>query len=206
MVKANELWAANDDLADACLNHPFVQGIASGALAREKFQVYVAQDAYFLEAFARAYAMACAKSPDREGLSQFRDLLNGVFDELTLHAGYAREWGIDLLPVPMRSTRAYTDFLLATAGLEPVGHIAAAMTPCMRLYAWLGQSLREHVNPESPYREWVETYADEGLEALVQGLETLLERYGGDADRIQTLYRTAMELEFDFFDAAYRAV
>ncbi len=37
-------------------------------LSVECFQIYVAQDAYFLESFARAYALALAKSPDREGV------------------------------------------------------------------------------------------------------------------------------------------
>jgi thiaminase/transcriptional activator TenA len=64
-VTARELWKLNRDLANACLAHSFVQGIASGELSRERFQVYVAQDAYFLEAFARAYALALAKCRDR---------------------------------------------------------------------------------------------------------------------------------------------
>ena len=51
-------------------------------------------------------------------------------------------------------TAAYTNFLLAVAALEPVGHIAAAMTPCMRLYAYLGQQLAAQTKPDSPYREW----------------------------------------------------
>ncbi len=62
-VTAGELWKLNRDTADACLAHPFVRGIGSGDLSRDRFRVYVAQDAYFLEAFARAYALALAKSP-----------------------------------------------------------------------------------------------------------------------------------------------
>ncbi len=67
-MTAKELWQRNRELADACLQHPFVQGIASGQLTRSSFQLYVAQDAYFLEAFARAYALALARCPDREGI------------------------------------------------------------------------------------------------------------------------------------------
>lgn len=205
MKSAQELWADNLHLAQECLDHPFVRGIASGSLARSSFQVYVAQDAFFLEAFARAYALGLAKCPTREGLEVFKDLLNGVFDELKFHESYAAEWDIDLTPEPLPSTRAYTDFLLSTAGLEPVGHIAAAMTPCMRLYAWLGQQLIEHANPEGAYHQWVTTYADDGLESLAQGLEALLEQYGGEPERIAGLYRTAMQLELAFFEAAWRA-
>ncbi len=205
-MTAQELWQRNRDLGDACLKHPFVQGIATGQLARASFQVYVAQDAYFLEAFARAYALALARSPDREGLGVFKDLLVGVFEELALHQSYAERWGISLEPEPLASTRAYTDFLLRTASLEPVGHTAAAMTPCMRLYAWLGQQPVPKLDPDSPYREWVETYSKPDLEALAGRLEALLDRYGGDPARMAELYRRAIELVLAFFQAAWEAV
>ncbi|MFT5391810.1 MAG: thiaminase/transcriptional activator TenA [Gammaproteobacteria bacterium] len=203
MTDAHALWTANTDIATACLNHPFVQGLATGALPRDRFAVYVGQDAFFLEAFTRAYALALAKSPDRQGLVLFRDLLNGVANELTLHRGYAKKWGIDLTPTPLTATSAYTDFLLATAGLETVGYIIAAMTPCMRLYAWLGQSLKADVNPQSLYFEWVETYADPEFESMVCALEAALNRYGGDEARVGMLYRRAMGLELAFFESAW---
>jgi thiaminase (transcriptional activator TenA) len=154
--------------------------------------------------FCRAYALALAKSPDREGLIAFRELLDGAGDELRLHKGYAARWGVDLDRAADPATLAYTDFLLAVAALEPVGHIAAAMTPCMRLYAFLGQQLAAHTKPDSPYREWVETYSSGEFEALARRLEGLLDRYGGDHDRLAVLYHRAMELELRFFDAAGR--
>jgi thiaminase/transcriptional activator TenA len=182
----------------------FVQGIASGELARATFAYYVGQDAVFLDAFCRAYALALAKSPDREGLIAFRGLLDGAVEELRLHESYAARWGVDLHQAADPATSAYADFLLAVAALEPVGHIAAAMTPCMRLYAYLGQQLAAHTKPESPYREWVETYSSAEFEALARRLEVLLDRYEGDHDRLAVLYHQAMELELRFFDAAGR--
>jgi len=181
-----------------------VQGIASGGLAAERFRVYVAQDAYFLEAFARAYAFAMAKSPDREGMLSFKDLLEGVFEELELHKGYAERWGISLECEPLPPTSSYCDFLLSTASIEPVGHTTAAMTPCMRLYSFLGRKLAPKLDPLSPYREWVETYSSLELEASTSRLEGLLDRYGGDPERITWLYRHAMQLELGFFEAAWK--
>ncbi len=202
-MTAKELWQSNRELADACLQHPFVQGIASGQLTRSSFQLYVAQDAYFLEAFARAYALALARCPDREGIGVLKDLLVGVFDELALHRGYAERWGISLEPEPLPSTRGYTDFLLRTASLEPVGHTVAAMTPCMRLYAFLGQQLAQKLDPQSPYREWVETYSSPEVEALAVRLEALLDHYGGEPACLAELYRRAMQLELAFFQAVW---
>ena len=79
------------------------------------------------------------------------------------------------------------------------------MTPCMRLYAFLGGTLaRGEVTPL--YAEWVRTYADPGFEALAATLETLLDRHAADTPAVRAAYRRAMELEFAFFDAALRGV
>ena len=110
------LWQQNTHLAEACLHHPFVRGLADGTLYPEAFRRYVAQDAFFLNAFARAYALAAARSQDGETLISLCELLNGVLRELQLHAGYAKELKIELARVqPYRQVEAYTDFLLATA-------------------------------------------------------------------------------------------
>jgi thiaminase/transcriptional activator TenA len=201
---SESLWHRNRVLVEAALEHPFVRGIASGELAKAAFAYYVEQDAAFLDAFCRAYGLALAKSPDQDGLMGFRELLDATVDELSLHQRYAARWEVDLHPVPEPATSTYTNFLLAVAALEPVGHIAAAMTPCMRLYAYLGQQLAAQTKPDSAYREWVMTYSSEQFEALAQRLEGLLDRYGGDQDRLAVLYHQAMELELRFFDAAVR--
>jgi thiaminase/transcriptional activator TenA len=202
-VIAKQLWEECLPLAEAQLSHPFVQGIATGTLPRERFAAYVAQDAYFLDAFARAYALALAKSPDGETLRAFAELLQGALGELALHAGYAAQWGIDLQPAPTEATLAYTDFLLRVASLEQAGHAAAAMTPCMRLYAFLGRSLASTADPASPYHEWVDTYASPEFDALATRLERLLDRLGGDEAALRSHYRTAMALEHRFWDAAW---
>lgn len=201
---AARLWSASAEVAEVALRHPFVRGLAAGSLPRASFAGYVAQDAYFLEAFARAYALALARSPDRAGLEAFHALIGGALDELCLHAGYAARQGIDMAHVnPEPATLAYTDFLLATASLAVVGEACAALAPCMRLYAFLGQALaREGAGHASnPYREWVETYAAPGFDELARTLELLLDRYADDTPTVHATYRRAMRLELTFFDA-----
>jgi hypothetical protein len=56
----------------------------------------------------------------------------------------------------------------------------------------------------SAYREWVMTYSSAQFEALARRVEGLLDRHGGDHDRLAVLYHQAMELELRFFDAAAR--
>jgi len=200
---ARTLWDENADLAAAALDHPFVRGLGEGTLPRDVFAGYVGQDAFFLDSFARAYALALAHSPDRATLDAFADLLAGVREERRLHATYAQRWDIDRGAVtPGSATLAYTDFLLATAALGGVGLTCAAMTPCMRLYAHLGHSLA--AGASDTYAEWVTTYADPAFEELTRTLERLLDAHADDNTVVHETYRRAMQLEVAFFEAAYR--
>ncbi len=212
MSVADLLWRESEELAAAALAHPFVRGIADGTLARDRYAAYIAQDAVFLEAFARAYALALAHCPDRTGVEAFAALIGGVREELRLHDGVAARWGIDMAKVrPSSATLAYTEFLLATATIADTGTTCAAMTPCMRLYAHLGRSLADTTEPEPPpdpdnpvasYREWIDAYASDEFEQLAATMEGLLDRYVSDPAAVRDVYRRAMRLELAFFDAA----
>lgn len=83
------------------------------------------------------------------------------------------------------ATVKYTDFLLATAsgkieGLKSSGKLATpfektkiaaytlgAMTPCMRLYAFLGKKFKELPDLEEsthPYSKWIDNYSSDGFQ------------------------------------------
>jgi thiaminase/transcriptional activator TenA len=204
MSIAVQLWQANQDLADACLQHPFVQGIGDGTLPKTNFAYYVGQDAFFLEAFARAYSIAAAKVIDWSGFNTFHQLAGGVLQELQLHQRYAQQWGVDLQQVePGAATRRYTDFLLATAWSQEVGITTVAMLPCMKLYAFLGQRLAEGGIPTHTYRDWIQTYSSDEFEPLAQQLAILADQYATPTPLVQSTYRYAMQCELDFFESAW---
>ena len=199
------LWQACETTAIACLQHPFVRGIATGTLPSDRFAYYVGQDAFFLEAFARAYSIAAAKAPDWEGFEIFHNLATGVLAELRLHRGYARDWGIDIDTVePGTVTRRYTDFLTAIAWQREVGVTAAAMAPCMRLYGFLGKELASNGIPQHRYADWIKTYSSGEFQPLVERLESLIDRYAEDSSVVRSAYGYAMECELAFFEAAWQ--
>ncbi|NEO98876.1 MAG: TenA family protein [Symploca sp. SIO2E9] len=204
MTISIDLWQSNQDIAQECLNHPFIQGIANGTLESSKFAYYVAQDVFFLEAFARAYSLAAAKSDDWEGFNTFHALAGGVIEELKLHEAYANSWGVDLQQVePTTATRRYTDFLIATAWGSDTCLIATAMTPCMRLYTFLGQQLARDGIGNHKYAEWIRTYSNQEFEQLVQKLEHLVNRCPQLTASVKSTYRYAILCERDFFQAAW---
>ena len=198
------LWQENQAVAKECLVHPFVRGLGDGSLDPEVFKRYVAQDAFFLQAFFSAYALGAVRAVERRQVVQrLHGLMRGVLDELKLHESYAESLAIDLGNVrPQTATSAYTDFLLRTAWSTEVGEIMAAMTPCMRLYAYLGQELALGNHSQNPYREWIETYSSAEFEALAAELESLLDELAEGTDRVSQAYRYAMRCELDFFSAS----
>lgn len=203
MISKN-LWRNNQYLATACLSHPFVQGIANGTLSKKSFAYYVGQDVFFLRTFARAYSIAAAKSIEWKTFELFHTLAGGVKEELELHQTYATKWGVNLENItPGFATRRYTDFLLGTAWGNNIGAIATAMTPCMRLYAFLGQQLATPEIPEHQYSQWIRTYSTQEFELLAQKLEKVTDRYAENMKEAESTYCYAMLCERDFFQAAW---
>ncbi|KAL1508667.1 hypothetical protein AB1Y20_004763 [Prymnesium parvum] len=200
-------------LAAASLGNGFVRALADGTLPRDNFAGYVAQDKFFLEVFSQAYTLAITKLADSDtvGIESFSVLVKGVLDELKLHSAYAAQWGVDTSDVqPTAECAAYVNFLKHVASEMDVAACAAAMVPCMRLYAFLGQQIQAEARTTSSsagaYQEWVDTYADPGFEELALTLEGLLDRYASGVlaervDELRELYVKAMQLELDFFDA-----
>jgi thiaminase/transcriptional activator TenA len=197
------LWAANVDLAQACLAHPFVRALGDGTLRPDLFRAFIAQDAFFLRAFLKAYALALARSEDRDTIDLFCNLIVGVTEELKLHRVYAAELGIDLSSVvPNAACRGYTDFLFRTAWHTSLAETVASMTPCMRLYAYLGGELVPKCSPRHPYRRWIEAYGGEEFGGLADRVETLLDQVGADTEEVRDRYRYALQCELDFFSGA----
>ena len=197
------LWRSNADLAQSCLAHPFVQALGDGTLKADLFRDYIAQDAFFLRAFAKVYGLALARSSDPEVIGWFSELIGGVQEELKLHRIYAAELGIDLERVaPNAACRAYTDFLVRTALHGTLAETVAALVPCMSLYAYLGKELAPRCGPRHPYRKWIETYSGGEFVQLANQLESALDRVGADAKAIRDAYRYALECELEFFSAS----
>ena len=77
------------------------------------------------------------------------------------------------------------------------------MSPCMRLYAFLGQKLAEGGISEHRYAGWIRTYSSAEFEFLAKQLETLVDRYASGVPVAHSTYRYAMLCEGDFFQAAW---
>ncbi|CAM6124450.1 unnamed protein product [Calypogeia fissa] len=236
---ATRFWMGSQKEAYSALYHPFVVALAGGALHISAFQRYIGQDIYFLAAFAEAYGLAIESTDDREAKSVLQGLKLGVQDELNqVHSSVVSLGEAVTAIQPNAATSAYTDFLLKVArGNDDNGsdlelntgvgandnetaallrrrsraaHTIAAMTPCNKLYAFLGQEIKKALKGDtssSAYAQWIDTYASSEFhstairsEQLVHGLAM---PFPGEIDvaAMERLYRRAMELEVGFFSA-----
>ena len=77
-----------------------------------------------------------------------------------------------------------------------------AMTPCMRLYSWIGKKLSDMIT-NNPYKEWILNYSNESFDNLAKSLEKIIDNYQEpyEINQAKHLYKKAMELELDFFNA-----
>lgn len=196
---SQKLWTANSEMAVASLTHPWVVALGSGALNLTSFTTYIAQDATFLLAFARAYGRVAGKCPHLQCIVKVHGLLGAAIDELRLHASYAPA-------EPLQATTNYVDFLFETSTSNSTAlEVVAAMAPCMSLYAFIGGSFAP-AGDDHPYKDWIDTYSSADFATAAKDVEGLLDMLAADADdqareRAATLYATAMRLEFEFFDA-----
>ena len=202
MLITKKLWENNSDIALLSLKTKFVQGIKTGKLPKKEFKEYVAQDSFFLDSFAKAYKLAIDKSTSERSKEILLKLLQGVKDELVLHETYSENWGINLQEHKIKiSTKKYTDFLEDISLNCSYIYILCAMTPCMRLYAWLGKKLKRDVK-DNPYKEWINTYSDYDFEKLANSLENLIDTNGKlNIQKANNIYKEAMTLEFEFFQS-----
>ncbi len=218
-MRAAHLIERHPEAWHAATHHPFLDAVRDGTLPARAFAAWLTQDYLFVGDLLAAQARLLARAPRPDhgvlagGLvadeaepprrARFFTLLSGALDELEMHDADAARWGVRGEEVrPHRATLTYTDFLLATAALRPVGETCAALTPCMRLYAYLGQALAARgEDVAAPYRAWIETYAHPAFAALAARLESLLDRYVTDSEAARVAYRRAMTLELDFFTA-----
>jgi thiaminase/transcriptional activator TenA len=212
---SGEFREANAPLWDAIMTHPFVRGIGSGRLSRDRFVHYLSQDYVYLTEFSRVLALASAKSSELSDMRYLADLLHATLAvEMDLHRRTCADFGIDRGSLeraePALVTTAYAGMLVRTCYEGTLGDILAALLPCEVGYAEIAESLKRKGLPKNPhYRDWIETYSSpefRGFADWVAGKfdEHSKERSAHDVERWRRLYVTSARFELLFFEMSWR--
>ena len=211
--RAFALWRAASPDWRAYTHHAFVEGLRDGTLPRAAFLHYLAQDYVFLIHFARAWALAAAKSETLAEMQAASATVHALTHiEMPLHLRICAGAGIsaeDLARTPEAAANlAYTRYVLEAGYSGDFLDLMAALAPCVLGYGEIGARLS---GAGGPYADWIATYGGAEYQALCRDTGALIDgalerRLGAEwqaLPRFQTLthrFATATRLEAGFWD------
>lgn len=178
------LLAASRTIWESYLPHPFVQGIADGSLAVDKFRFYLLQDYLYLFDYAKVFAQGVVKSREPEVMRTFAGYVESILGgEMNVHRGYMKRLGITEEQAetvkPSLSNQSYTAYMRAVAAEEGPAEIMAAVLSCALSYEYIAKWIVANY-PDAEehefYGEWVQSYASEGYAEENVRLTDLMER------------------------------
>ena len=196
-------------------DHPFVKAIGDGSLSLDRFSYFMRQDYLFLIDYARAIAIASAKSPDVESMGRWAKMLDETLNsEMALHRSFCADFGITVEELartrPSPATVSYTQHLVATAYSGSIAEIAAAMLPCQWGYDDAGRRLAKNLTAAegSLHARWVQGYNAPGYRDVTAWLREFTDRLAeqtseGERERMATLFEESLRQEWLFWEAAW---
>lgn len=192
--------------------HGFVRQLSAGTLPLAAFRAYLIQDYLFLIHFARAKALAVVKGESLAAMREKAEAVLAVLDETRLHLKYCAGWGLseaDVVAVPEGvGTVSYTRWVLDRGLHGDILDLEIALAPCTVGYGEV--ALRVLADPArkvegNPYQSWIDTYADDGYQALARAaaarIDALGASHGGEARfaRLTADFAEAARLEQRFW-------
>jgi thiaminase/transcriptional activator TenA len=201
-------------------HHAFVEGLRDGALPRAAFLHYLVQDYVFLVHFARAWSLGVVKAETLDEMKVCAGTVDAlVSHEMALHVKTCAAEGIDEATLFAASEAfenlAYTRYVL-DAGLQgDFLDLMAALAPCCFGYGEIGMRLAATAASDTPYGDWIETYADadyqSAMMAVGQMIDAAVTRRLGDNPKnsprwphLRNRFATATRLEIAFWDMGLR--
>lgn len=205
---------------NAYTRHHFVEGLKDGSLPRAAFLYYLQQDYIFLVHFARAWAVAVAKSDTLREMKVAATTVDALVNhEMQLHVDICAREGID--EEQLFSAReapqnlAYTRYVLDCGYSGGFLDLMAALAPCVLGYGEIG--LRLSAESSSPtYQRWIQTYGGSDYQDVCRDVGAMIDeavehRLGPrfiTAPQWTTLcriFQTATELEAGFWGMGLEA-
>jgi thiaminase/transcriptional activator TenA len=200
-------------------NHDFVKGLSDGTLPKASFHYYLIQDYIFLIHFTRAWALAVVKSETLTEMKLAASTVDALINhEMQLHLDTCQKVGISedqlFQAEEAVANLTYTRFVMDAGLSGDFIDLMAALAPCIFGYAEIGLTLAKSAAPNTPYQNWIDTYACDEYQDLCNTLGAMIEqaalsRIGPDpmaSPRWTSLckrFHMATKLEIDFWAMGY---
>ncbi|MEM7507975.1 MAG: thiaminase II [Pseudomonadota bacterium] len=171
--------------------HAFVQGLGDGTLPKAAFLHYLVQDYVFLIHFSRAWALGVVKSGSLAEMTACAGTVDALVNhEMRLHVEICAREGISEPQLfgaeEQAQNLAYTRYVMDAGLSGDFLDLMAALAPCVFGYGEIGAQLKAEAVADTPYREWIETYAGAEYQELCQSVGAMIE--GAVRDRLGENY------------------
>ena len=210
MKTTERLLCAAKDIWNAYNDHPFVKGIETGTLDKEKFRFYIIQDYLYLEEYAKTFAVGVAKAKSLEIARLFSKYIAVMDGELNVHSGYLARFGvtqeeIDHTPRSLDNL-SYTSYMLRVAYEEDEAAILAAILSCAYSYEVIAKKIVRN-NPaalDDPfYGDWVRGYQSAEYAAGNVILLETLDRLTAGASEAELQHMTEIFVACSRYEMAF---
>lgn len=217
MSFATSLRTEAESIFQAIYQHPFVQGIANGHLPPASLIHYVQQDKEYLKTYGQVYGLALSKAADVQQMRIFYERIGLLLNlELLPHQNLCKVAGIAYEDVPppaglSPTAHHYATHMLNVAKSGTLADIVSVVLPCHWVYVELAKNIVRdiHLDQAHPFYDWISFYANPEMETVLAQLIDLLNFLADTASpqektNMKTAFLTSYQLEYRFFDMAYR--
>lgn len=215
MLFTDELYKSVKVMWEDFCKHPFVDGIGSGKLDKEKFKFYMIQDYLYLLDYAKVYSLGVVKSTDEETMAKFSALADGILNtEMSIHKNYMKKLGITSEEIQnckmSLSNISYTHYMLAVSYAGGVADVAVSLLSCLWSYEIIGKYLynKYGIQEEGFYADWIKGYISEDYHKLNEWLLALVNKHAEglsqrEKDKLTEIFVNTTRYEGLFWDMAY---
>ncbi|MFZ2463130.1 MAG: thiaminase II [Caldibacillus thermoamylovorans] len=210
---SNRLYQNVQPIWEKNHQHPFVVGLGTGTLDREKFIFYLKQDYVYLIDYAKLFAIGVEKANNLKIMTKFAAVLHETLHfEMELHRQYAAEFGITRADLeatePTPINLAYTSYMRKVAANGSLAELVTCLLPCAWDYWEIGKLLKSTYGETlatNPYKKWIETYSSETFGAGTQWLidlidELTIEKSEEELHTIEQHFQITSKYEYLFWE------
>ncbi|KAL4235151.1 hypothetical protein ACF0H5_006789 [Mactra antiquata] len=197
------LWQQTGKQQQESLNTKMIQGVMNKNLDPSKFGAYMVQDSVYCYHSMKVLAIANSKVKDDPTLKQFFNKTYASYQVYTSELLKAWHIGepttIDLGP----ACSNYVNHLYDVArNMEPI-YLVVAMTPCAKLWPWIGVQLNTSTGNFGVYTDWVKENFNEnskGYQKYDIVIDSAQKRGLIDQTKALDVYSKSMDNEVAFFN------
>lgn len=207
--------AAHAPLWRAATTHRFVRELGADTLPDSVFRRYLVQDFAFVESLVTLLGFAVARAPTmtaKRRLSGFLAAITGdetnYFERALKTLGEAEAFAAPEQVALNAASERFCALMAATGERGTYAEILAVVAPAEWVYLAWATAVPKPWPKRFYLAEWIELHTIPAFVEIVGWLRAELDREAAMAtpatrERLAELFRATLELERDFFEAAY---